>query len=121
MKKSKFKDIGERLKAVRRELNKTQRLMAIESRFSETSLKEYENGYKIPSPKLLIFLRDRYNANPTFILTGDGTPFLTENGQRIASFIQSKPDLQQVLLEMAIHQIRYHCFMVLYNKVNGRT
>lgn len=73
-----LKEIGNRLKAVRKKLNVTIEKMHEITGFSKSLISEAENGIKKPSTIYLFELLNNFNVSADYILTGKGEMFLPE-------------------------------------------
>lgn len=78
MDKNYLKEIGIRLKEVRKALNLTQDEIHKKTGLSIGFISEIENGKKRPSSILLFFFAKNYNANINYVLTGKGDKILSE-------------------------------------------
>jgi SOS-response transcriptional repressor LexA len=86
-----LREIGQRIKKVRKELGLTQEEMAKKLGISRDSIVKYERGDNIPSQKFLKLLKYELEVNPEWILRGKGEMFLkkptTENPKMNVKFI----------------------------------
>jgi len=71
-----LKDVGERLRAIREELDLTLEKIGELAGFSKSQISAAERGEKKPSTAYLFALIDNFKVNINYILTGDGDPFL---------------------------------------------
>lgn len=69
------REIGSRLKEVRKKLAKTQGDMSKATGLSPAGISEMEKGFKKPSSVYMFQLRMKYDVNINWILTGEGTMF----------------------------------------------
>jgi len=77
-----LKEIGERIKKVRKELGLTQEDMAKKLGMSRNSIIRYENGEAVPSRKFLKLLEYEFGINPRWILKGEGEMFLPSDYEK---------------------------------------
>jgi repressor LexA len=77
-----LKEIGERIRKVRRELNLKQEEMAKRIGMSRASFTRYENGEAVPSRKFLKLLEYEFGINPRWILKGEGEMFLPSDYEK---------------------------------------
>lgn len=75
--KEKFsnKDIGERLRDIRKRLGKTLEEMTDITGLSKSGISDMELGLKKPSSVYLYALNMEFNVNINWVLTGNGTTF----------------------------------------------
>jgi len=70
-----FQEIGERLKAVRKALKKTQTDMSKMSGFPLSAVSEMESGDLRPQPLYLVLLARDFYVNLNWVFTGTGAMF----------------------------------------------
>lgn len=75
---AKYKEIGERLKVIRKKLGLSQSKMAEKLGMTGPTLNNYELGRRKPSPELLTKLVKDFNINLNWLFTGSGPVFLDE-------------------------------------------
>lgn len=76
------KNIGERLKIVRKHLQMTQSDFASFLGMKQNSYSEIESGKRTPSEQLIMLIEYRYNINPTLLLTGEGEMFRSQESKQ---------------------------------------
>jgi transcriptional regulator with XRE-family HTH domain len=84
-----MKDIGYRIKCIRKEHNLNQTQFAKTIGISQGNLSEIEMGNSNPSAETLVSIRQQYNVNLNWLLTG----FDTEDG------ITFNDDREKLLIE----------------------
>jgi len=72
---SNLKDIGSRLKTVRKDLKKTLRQVEAEVGVNISAISEMEKGAKRPHQFYLFYLADQHSININWILTGRGNMY----------------------------------------------
>jgi len=70
-----YKDSGDRLRDIRRELRITMDLVSRETGISRSYISDFERGYRLPTAKYLCYLHDRYNVNLNYIFFGESNMF----------------------------------------------
>jgi len=80
MKRAALVEIGERIKAARKELNIQQKEMAAVLDVSSSHLSEIEAGKSNPSTEFYLKLSQMYNVSIEYLFHGRGGMFYDENG-----------------------------------------
>jgi len=70
-----FQEMGERLKAIRKALNKTQRDMSLIGGFPLSAISEMESADIRPQPLYLFLLASDFHVNLNWVFTGTGAMF----------------------------------------------
>jgi len=71
-----YTDVGGRIRSIREKLGLTQPVFAKSLGVGHSWLSELENGKYKPSDVWLVAIEYRYNINPQWILTGEGSMYL---------------------------------------------
>ena len=74
--------IGERLKEVRKSLNYSQIEFSEQLGLHQGSYSDIENGKSNATKMFLLLLQYRYSINPDWLLTGEGSMFISENADK---------------------------------------
>ncbi|HCC37015.1 MAG TPA: hypothetical protein DEQ14_05080 [Treponema sp.] len=83
-------DICQRLTSIRETLGLNQSNFASELNIKRPTLAGYEKGTFPPSAEYLLKIREIYDVNIDWLLTGEGTPFLKEGIETAVSLLPSK-------------------------------
>lgn len=75
------KEIGKRLKKIRKELGYTQRPFSEVIGCGRANYSRIETGEVGPNPLMLLKLKDTFNVNINYIVTGQGDVYLKETRQ----------------------------------------
>ena len=65
-----FVDMGNRLRAIRTELQLTSVLASKESGLSRSYISDFEKGFRRPTAKYMQYLHDHHNVNLNYIFSG---------------------------------------------------
>jgi len=76
MRERKFSVIGSRLREVRKVLKLSQKEFVQNLGIIDSTLSEYETGFKMPTTEFLMNLRQEYSVNISYILFGEGGMFV---------------------------------------------
>ncbi len=76
--------IGQRIRTVRKILNKSQKAFADELSISKQAVSNIENSKSLPSIPILSKLLIDFNVNINYILSGDGEMFLNSDIKEIS-------------------------------------
>ncbi|MCB1194400.1 MAG: helix-turn-helix transcriptional regulator [Leptospiraceae bacterium] len=66
---------GDRIKIIQKTLGRSQKELAEDTNFTQGAISKYINGRDLDA-KFIIALKDSYNINPTWLLTGEGEMFI---------------------------------------------
>jgi transcriptional regulator with XRE-family HTH domain len=93
--------IGERIKMLRKRLNMSQKKFSEMLDVSLITLQRYEKGEREPSSDFLINLKNKFNVNINWLLTGQGKMFLEEDKgdnkieKEILELLSNEPDIEK--------------------------
>lgn len=115
-----FKDSGNRLKEIRRELNLSQQDVCIEAEISRSYLSDFENGYRRPTAKYLEYLHDRYDVNLNYIFHGENSMFRKGTSNCPPDFGDNQGDVNKLLCLMHAHPYARHMLLAFGEKLKMR-
>lgn len=92
-----MKTLGERLKIIQKKSGKTLPEFAQSLGISRDSLINYQQNRTFPDSRILSTICEKYGINPTWLLMGEGEPFLGEMGTPQVISIDSA---MQVIMEI---------------------
>lgn len=95
-----MKDIGYRIKCIRKENNLNQTQFAKSIGISQGNLSEIEMGNSNPSAETLVSLRQQYYVNLNWLLTGndseDGTTYKDDNEKKLLEGYRRLSDYDKI-------------------------
>lgn len=95
-----MKDIGFRIKCIRKENNLNQTQFAKTIGISQGNLSEIEMGNSNPSAETLLSLRQQYNVNLNWLLTGsdaeDGTTYKDDHEKQLLEGYRKLNDYDKI-------------------------
>jgi transcriptional regulator with XRE-family HTH domain len=111
-----LKQIGRRLREVRKKLGKTQEEMRQITGLSTAGISEMEQGLKKPSSVYMFALKTNFDVNINWILTGEGTMFSPDIELELTFGDDNKIIQELILCVTNLPFVRYHmlkCFLEL--------
>lgn len=114
--KKSLKDIGARLKEVRKSLRLTLLEMYQATQFSKSIISEVENGKKLPSSIYLFALADIFNVNINYIFTGKGEMFLPEKPQINRDFGVDQEHIDELLHYLEHYDVARYNILTAFAK-----
>jgi len=85
------KSIGERLKQLRKQINRSQAEFAANSPVSQSNIARIESGSLLPAVDLVSYLNIKLGVNPSWLLYGEGEMFLQSKRVSDSSNFQLVP------------------------------
>jgi len=114
-----LKEIGLRLKEVRKSLNLTQEKLKEETGLSIGFISGIETGKKRPSSILLFYLAHRYNVNINYLLTGKGDRIFKESyleKSRHIDFGRDKHVIEELLYYLEHYDLARYSILTSFLK-----
>ena len=92
--------ISDRLKIIRQTIGLSVTKMAEKLDLQHRTYASYEREERIPPIIVLELIVEKFNVNPSFLLTGKGEPFLTESADILEGIMKVKvPKGTKLLIE----------------------
>jgi len=89
-----------KLKTIRKTLGMTATAFAEKLDLQQRTYASYETGQSMPPIIVLSLIVEKFNVNPSFLLTGKGEPFLTESADILEGIMKVKvPKGTKLLIE----------------------
>lgn len=93
-------NLGARLKAVRKRLGLSQIDIAEKMGITQHSFSNYENSKRFPDSRFLHNLREFYEVNLNWLISGDGPIFMKYDKEKSKEIAELSAKLEDLLKEM---------------------
>jgi len=100
MKKKDKKDLGSRLRELRKTMKISQGEMARHLEITQHSVLNYESSKRYPDARLLYLIRDKFNVNLNWLVNGDGPILFSYDTKKRAELNYLTERLQTLLKEL---------------------
>lgn len=117
------RNVGERIKKLRRELDLTQQEFADKIGSVQNTMTGYETGRRSPSNQVIALICREFNVNETWLRTGEGEMFMPMNKENQLMFwagkmLAEESDSFKKRLVMALSNLKESDWEVLEQLVN---
>jgi transcriptional regulator with XRE-family HTH domain len=100
-KEAKYRDMGGRLKTIRKELELTLDEIGRDVVMSRSYLSDFERGFRLPTVKYLKYLHDRHNVNLNYVFGSDSRKYRPVQEESTPDFGRFREEVDDLLRFMA--------------------
>jgi len=123
-------EIGQRMRAIRKSLGKTQDEMVEDFNICRANLSRIETGEISPRPEILDILKKQFNVSMTWLITGNGDMYNAPNAKTsdagplletlLADDSENNPEFKEFLHDLAHFPMMKHAMLSHFLEYKAR-